>query len=66
MVIEIDRYWSDHPPLHLMVAAYLDIKPQSSAIEASAAELHDLPQEIAANTVSASEFDALLKARGFT
>ena len=22
------RYWSNHPPLHVMVAAYLGIKPE--------------------------------------
>ena len=22
------RYWSDHPPVHLMVAAYLGIEPK--------------------------------------
>ncbi|MBS0370204.1 MAG: hypothetical protein JSS57_13485 [Proteobacteria bacterium] len=24
----LNAYWADHPPLHVMVAAYLDIKPQ--------------------------------------
>lgn len=61
MVLEMDRYWADHPPLHLMIAAYLGVEPQSSATD-----LHDLPQEIAADRVTASEFDAMLKARGFS
>ena len=24
----LSDYWADHPPMHLMVAAYLDIKPR--------------------------------------
>ncbi len=25
----LNRYWADHPPVHLMIAAYLGIKPGS-------------------------------------
>jgi hypothetical protein len=28
-VEEIFAYWGDHPPTHLMVAAYLGVKPSS-------------------------------------
>jgi hypothetical protein len=26
----LSNYWSDHPPVHKMIAAYLGIKPKSS------------------------------------
>jgi len=32
------RYWSDHPPVHLMVAAYLGIKPRTPADNDAAME----------------------------
>ncbi|WP_176219529.1 hypothetical protein [Chromobacterium haemolyticum] len=27
----MNTYWRNHPPLHLMVAAYLGIKPESKS-----------------------------------
>jgi len=27
----LNKYWSDHPPLQWMVAAYFDIKPKDKA-----------------------------------
>lgn len=30
------RYWESHPPLHLMVAAYLGIKPKAAPKDAAA------------------------------
>lgn len=29
----LQKHWEDHPPLPLMVAAYLDIKPKEKASE---------------------------------
>jgi hypothetical protein len=29
-VEELSGYWAEHPPVHLMVAAYLGVKPQPS------------------------------------
>lgn len=63
MVHAMEAYWLDHPPVHVMVAAYLGVKPGASVAETES--LHDLPHEIAADTVTAPEFDALLKSRGF-
>lgn len=28
---ELCAYWRDHPPVHILVAAYLGIKPKSTA-----------------------------------
>jgi hypothetical protein len=25
----MNRYWSDHPPVHILVAAYMGIKPKA-------------------------------------
>ena len=36
--LALSRYWSDHPPIHLMVAAYLGIKPRPKQSETDAAE----------------------------
>ena len=27
-MLDLTRYWADHPPVHEMVAAYLGIKPK--------------------------------------
>lgn len=29
----MNRYWADHPPVHLMIAAYLGIKPKSPSTD---------------------------------
>jgi hypothetical protein len=26
----LSKYWADHPPVHLMVAGYLGIKPKAT------------------------------------
>ena len=31
--IELFNYWSEHPPVHLMVAAYLGVKSQSPKLK---------------------------------
>jgi hypothetical protein len=33
--MELFEYWRSHPPVHLMVAAYLGIKPQEKAAASS-------------------------------
>jgi hypothetical protein len=35
-VEELAGYWADHPPVHLMVAAYLGVKPAIKKVPTSA------------------------------
>ncbi len=30
-VMEIQNYWRKHPPVHVMIAAYLGIKPEAES-----------------------------------
>lgn len=40
-LVLMENYYGKHPPLHLMVAAYLGIKPQQSAPAVIAEEIDD-------------------------
>jgi len=57
----LNRYWTQLPPLHLMVAAYLGIKPKEK--EPIIKDLHD-QSFIPATPMASSEFEALLKSKG--
>ncbi len=35
----LSRYWADHPPVHLMVAGYLRIKPKKKSDAKELAEV---------------------------
>jgi len=39
MVEELNRYWSLHPPMHIMVADYLGYKPKAKEKQADLAEI---------------------------
>lgn len=47
-----NRYAADHPPLHLMVAAYLGIKPKSQSTKSA----EDLVTELAQGGIQAQPF----------
>ena len=48
-VEELTRYWIDHPPLHLMVAAYLGVGKNSSGRVRSRSAAH-APSRMGAHT----------------
>ena len=60
------RYWAAHPPLHMMVAAYLGIKDATVAPQDPDAALADAAQHMPVNSLSATEFDDLLRQQGLT
>lgn len=59
----LNAYWAAHPPVHILVAAYMGYKGQKSAQEQeeSADEVISM---LGGNTLSESEFEALLKEKG--
>jgi hypothetical protein len=56
-VEELVAYWAGHPPVHLMVAAYLGIKPsdKKAEIESFPTDLLTLPPEMLGPSRSFSE-----------
>lgn len=40
----INQYWADHPPTHILVAAYLGIKPKNSTPVKTKFEATDIQQ----------------------
>lgn len=63
MVEAMNEYWRDHPPLHLMVAAYLGIKPSPSP-SAQLESLDELAPYVPMSTMPADAFDAQLRELG--
>lgn len=57
----MNKYWSQFPPVHVLVAAYLGIKPQPQSQKITDPKEQDA---IPAQTLSEADFDALLKAKG--
>lgn len=53
-------YWADHPPLHVMVAAYLGIKPKGG----TAQQIEEASEFVPVSTCSTSEFDLILQQHG--
>jgi len=46
-VNDLAAYWKANPPLHLMVAAYLGIKPQPAGTETKLASEEEIMQMVA-------------------
>lgn len=43
----MDKYWAKHPPLHLMVAEFMGIKPESAPSRAAkASEQENTKQDL--------------------
>jgi hypothetical protein len=42
---DLNEYWAAHPPVHLMVAAYLGVKPTGPKEKATPDRLRALAQE---------------------
>lgn len=41
------RYWNDHPPVHVMVAAYLGVKPSNQSKQPSKSNPQESLQQLA-------------------
>lgn len=59
----LNRYWAQHPPVHMLVAQYMGIKPQPHTQGAQIAHLDD-QDAVPVQHMSAPEFDALLRQKG--
>ena len=59
----LNEYWREHPPVHILVASYMGIKPSSSVAQRSAGEADALGM-LGGNELSDDEFIAVLKAKG--
>lgn len=58
-------YWADHPPIHLLVAAYFGIKPKDkSSKNDTFTDIENAAEFIPVNKISSSEFDAVLNGFG--
>lgn len=62
MLDAMNAYWADHPPVHIMVAAYLGIGKKSSA--SSGEPLENASEFVPVATVPNAEFDAILAGFG--
>jgi hypothetical protein len=62
-VEELTRYWSEHPPLHLMVAAYLGVGKGNGSGERSTLVADDPLREPLASGAK-SQVDAILAELG--
>lgn len=59
---ELNGYWRQHPPVHILAAAYMGYKaPNAAQTEADDAEAL---AAFGGTVLSAAEFDALLKEKG--
>jgi hypothetical protein len=64
----LNRYWKLHPPVHLLVAQYLDYKAPASAAperqdEAMAELMASMPIQADAPKLDTSAWDSFLKER---
>ena len=59
--IDLPRIGRNHPPVHILVASYMGIRPSEKPSEADEAEAVNM---LGGNTLSEEEFNALLKAKG--
>jgi hypothetical protein len=41
----MNKYWKSYPPVHVMIAGYLGIKPESAPKKMSEAEIAELMQQ---------------------
>ncbi|MDO5058585.1 MAG: hypothetical protein Q4D82_01425 [Neisseria sp.] len=58
----LNRYWRQHPPLHILAAAYMGFSAPDEAEQA--AEQEAALQQMGAETLSQEEFEALLREKG--
>ena len=59
----LNEYWREHPPVHILVASYMGIKPSSGIVQSEADEAEAIGM-LGGNELSKEEFDDLLKAKG--
>ncbi|MBS5743739.1 MAG: hypothetical protein KHW43_09625 [Neisseria sp.] len=59
----LNDYWREHPPVHILVASYMGIKPSSSPGQSETDEAEAIGM-LGGNKLSEDEFNALLKAKG--
>lgn len=57
----LNKYWAQFPPAHVLIAAYLGIKPQQKSFQITNPKEQDA---IPAQTMSEADFDAMLKSKG--
>jgi hypothetical protein len=62
MVEAMNAYWGDHPPLHIMVAAYLGIGTKST--ESTAEAIESASEFVPVASLPRDEFDAVLASFG--
>lgn len=54
----LNKYWDEHPPVHLLVAGYMGYKPTERG------SIEDAAEFVPVNTVTETEFDDILKQHG--
>jgi hypothetical protein len=62
MLEAMNAYWSDHPPVHIMVASYLGVGKKTST--SSGESLENASEFVPVATVQNAEFDAILTGFG--
>lgn len=60
-VQHLGDYWQQHPPMHILLAAHVGYKAPTPPSEAEEQEALDM---FGGETLSESEFDALLREKG--
>lgn len=58
-LLAINKYWDAHPPVHLLVAGYMGYEPKQNATS-----LEEAAEYVPVNTVTAEEFEDILKQHG--
>ncbi|EOF9914138.1 hypothetical protein ACGLR3_002096, partial [Neisseria gonorrhoeae] len=59
----LNEYWREHPPVHILAASYMGVKPSSGSVQSEADEAEAVGM-LGGGELSEDEFDALLKAKG--
>lgn len=59
----LNDYWREHPPVHILVASYMGIKPSSSPVQSETDEAEAIGM-LGGGELPEDEFNALLKAKG--
>jgi hypothetical protein len=62
MLAAMNEYWADHPPVHIMVAAYMGIGKKST--QSSGEPLESASEFVPVAAVPKAEFDAILAGFG--
>lgn len=61
MLDAMNAYWADHPPVHIMVAAYLGLGKKSTG---SGEPLENAAEFVPVAAVPSAQFDAILTGFG--